>query len=598
MDYQLIITIAVIICAMIFFATELLSIDLVALCVMVVWVVAGILSPEESFAGFSNSATLTVAAMFILSDALLRSGIIQVIAPITARLFSKSFGAAVFGMSIGTSSISAFINNTPVVATLIPIVSKSAKKLQMEPNKFLIPLSYGAILGGSCTLLGTSTNLLVAGIAANNKATQINLFTMTPIGLVFVAVGLIYLIFISKYLLPKKSKRKTLEDDNSIKTFFTEVQINKLSEDKKGATIQELFEEKDLKVEVKRLKRGDEIENNPSPSKILQEKDVLLISGAMDKVRQVIEDNDLSIRSNINEKSFPEEGTKMVEVIIMPRTQLVGKKLKNVNFLKNYQARVLAIRQRGKRKFSNLENLRLKIGDVLLLQTNENGYELLKNDENNPNAPFLSVKETAVEIPQKKNLYLTCSVVLGVIVLASLNILPIVIAAWAGVAILVIFRILSMTDTYQAIDWKVIFLLAGSLSFGAAMKSSGLTQIIAEYLMSFLKDTGGQMMIIATLYLITMVFTEIMSNNAAAALLAPVVIALAQIMGLNTTPLLITVMMAGSASFMTPIGYQTNTMVYSAGNYKFTDFFKVGAPLSLLLWITASTLIPIIYPLQ
>jgi di/tricarboxylate transporter len=421
---------------------------------------------------------------------------------------------------------------------------------------------------------------------------------MTPIGLVFVVVGLFYLIFISKYLLPKKSKRKTLEDDNSIKTFFTEVQINKLSEDKKGATIQELFEEKDLKVEVKRLKRGDEIENNPSPSKILQEKDVLLISGAMDKVRQVIEDNDLSIRSNINEKSFPEEGTKMVEVIIMPRTQLVGKKLKNVNFLKNYQARVLAIRQRGKRKFSNLENLRLKIGDVLLLQTNENGYELLKNDEKNPNAPFLSVRETAVEIPQKKNLYLTCSVVLGVILLASLNILPIVIAAWAGVAILVIFRILSMTDTYQAIDWKVIFLLAGSLSFGAAMKSSGLTQIIAEYLMSFLKDTGGQMMIIATLYLITMVFTEIMSNNAAAALLAPVVIALAQIMGLNTTPLLITVMMAGSASFMTPIGYQTNTMVYSAGNYKFTDFFKVGAPLSLLLWITASILIPIIYPLH
>jgi di/tricarboxylate transporter len=276
----------------------------------------------------------------------------------------------------------------------------------------------------------------------------------------------------------------------------------------------------------------------------------------------------------------------------------VGKKLKNVNFLKNYQARVLAIRQRGKRKFSNLENLRLKIGDVLLLQTNENGYELLKNDEKNPNAPFLSVRETAVEIPQKKNLYLTCSVVLGVILLASLNILPIVIAAWAGVAILVIFRILSMTDTYQAIDWKVIFLLAGSLSFGAAMKSSGLTQIIAEYLMSFLKDTGGQMMIIATLYLITMVFTEIMSNNAAAALLAPVVIALAQIMGLNTTPLLITVMMAGSASFMTPIGYQTNTMVYSAGNYKFTDFFKVGAPLSLLLWITASILIPIIYPLH
>ncbi len=598
MDTQLIITIAILTIAVILFTTELLRVDVVAICAMAAWSITGVLTPEESFSGFSNPATLTVAAMFIMSEALLKSGVIQIIAPYMTKLFNKSFGKAILGMSLGTGAISAFINNTPIVATFIPIVVKSAKSLKLAPGKFLIPLSYGAILGGSCTLLGTSTNLLVAGIANNYGAEKIGIFTMTPIGLIFAGAGILYLVFISKYLLPDVSKRPSLEENVEIKTFLTEVELRDLSNEKEAITIEKLFTKKDLDVTVKRLKRGNKVINNPEPETVLASADILLISGAMDKVKNVINDENLFIVNSLDNKSFPDEETQIVEVIVMSGTGLVDRKVKHINFLNRYQSEILAIRQRGRKRFSNLEDTRLRLGDVLLLQTNNNGLIQLLETEKMNNAPFMFVSQSTLKQARKRDLLKTALILLTLITLATLNILPIVTAAWAGVATLVIMNIIKMSDAYRAIDWKVIFLLAGSLSFGAAMTKSGLTKIIAENLMTLLENTGGAIVIIASLYLITMIFTELMSNNAAAALLAPLAIALAQVMELNATPLLITVMMAGSASFMTPIGYQTNTMVYSAGNYKFTDFFKVGAPLSLLLWILAAIMIPIIYPLK
>ena len=596
LDMELTITIALIVTAMILFATELLRIDLVALGAMCLWVVFGILSPEESFSGFANPAVLTVAAMFILSDALIKAGVIQLIAPITNKLFDRSMRSAVFGMSLGTGTISAFINNTPVVATLIPIISKSAKKLNLQPTKFLIPLSYGAILGGCCTLFGTSTNLLVAGIASSNEAAKIDIFTITPIGLIFFAIGLIYLAFFSKYFLPDRKAQSSLKEDTEIKKFITEVVIKSLPSEKEDTTIEKLFSQKDINVQVLRLKRDSDIIKDPDTSTLLLPEDTLLISGAMSKVKKVINDHDLQIVSKMEDKSFPDEESCVIEVIVLPGRQLVDKKLKNLDFLEKYQSSVIAIQQKGKRKFTDLENARLKVGDILLLQTNQQGYKALQETEKKQNAPFLSVRQSPIESYDTSNIAIISGIIFGAVLLASFKLLPIVIAAWSAVVVIAALNITNMTDMYRAIDWKVIFLLAGSLSFGTAMKASGLSSIIAEQLTSLAQNYLGPTLIVASLYLVTMLFTEIMSNNAAAALLAPIAIALANAMDISTTPLLITVMLAGSASFLTPIGYQTNTMVYSAGDYRFPDFFKVGAPLSLSLWITASISIPLIYP--
>ncbi|WP_375580847.1 SLC13 family permease [Marivirga tractuosa] len=595
MELSFLITILVILTAIVLFATEAVRVDLVAIGVMVLWIVFGVLEPEESFKGFANSATLTVTAMFILSSALIRGGVIKLLAPLTTRLFNKSYSGAILGMSSGVGLLSAFINNTPVVATFIPIVSKAAKKLNLHPTKFLIPLSYGAILGGTCTLIGTSTNLLVAGIAKDKGFDEIGLFTMTPIGLVFLVIGLLYLMFIGKHLLPKESQVKPLQDESQITKFLTEVKIQELPDEKKGISIEELFAVKDLSFEVQELKRGDESIKNPKMDTRLQTGDVMLIKGELDKVKKVVADKHLSIVKSITDKYFPEEETKVVEVIIMPGTHLVDKKLKNIGFLKNYHSHLLAIRHRGKRKFSDMENIRLKVGDILLLQTSKEGYELLQKAESNPNAPFLSIKETDLNIPNKRKLYISAGVLALVILTATFNILPIVASAWAGVFLLGAFRIISMTDAYRSIDWQVIFLLAGSLSFGTAMEKSGLNEWLVTHLTSFTENELAPFIIIGVIYLMTMIFTEIMSNNAAAALMAPLSMAIAEALGFSPLPFLIAVMIAGSASFMTPIGYQTNTMVYSAGNYEFKDFFKIGAPLGVIFWIIASLLIPIFY---
>jgi len=595
MELSSIITILVIVSAVVLFATEAVRVDLVAIGVMVLWIVFGILSPEESFRGFANSATLTVTAMFILSSALIRAGVIKLLAPLATKLFNKSYSGAILGMSSGVGLLSAFINNTPVVATFIPIVSKAARRLNLHPTKFLIPLSYGAILGGTCTLIGTSTNLLVAGIAQDKGVNEIGLFTMTPIGLVFLAVGLLYLMFIGKHLLPKESKSEPLQDESQIKTFLTEIKIQDLPDDKQEVSIEELFKEKDLSFEVEELKRGDEIVEKPEMSKVLQPDDIMLIKGELEKVKQVVADQHLSIVKSITDKNFPNEETKVVEVIVMPGSQLVDKKLGNVSFLKNYHSHLLAIRHRGKRKFTDMENIRLKIGDILLLQTSNRGYELLQKAESNPNAPFLSIRESELDIPDKRKLYISGGILALVILAATFNIVPIVASAWAGVFLLGLFRVISMTDAYRSIDWQVIFLLSGSLSFGAAMDKSGLNDWLVSNLTSFTESQIAPFLIIAMVYLLTMVFTEIMSNNAAAALMAPISMAIAQALGFNSLPFLIAVMMAGSASFMTPIGYQTNTMVYSAGNYQFKDFFKIGALLGFMFWIIASLLIPVFY---
>jgi len=595
MELSFLITILIILSAIILLATEAVRVDLVAIGVMVLWVVFGVLKPEESFKGFANSATLTVVAMFILSSALIRSGVIKLLAPLATRLFNKSYSGAVLGMSSGVGLMSAFINNTPVVATFIPIVSKAAKKLNLHPTKFLIPLSYGAILGGTCTLIGTSTNLLVAGIAKDNGFSEIGLFTMTPIGLVFLGVGLLYLMFGGKHLLPKESEIKPLQDESQIKTFLTEIQIKELPDEKRGVSIEGLFEEKDLTFEVQELKRKDKSIRNPKMSTKLQTGDVMLIKGELDKVKKVVADQHVSIVKSITDKYFPEEETKVVEVIIMPGTELVDKKLSTISFLKNYHSHLLAIRHRGKRKFTEMENIRLKVGDILLLQTSRKGYELLQKAESNPNAPFLSIRESDLDIPDKKKLYISAGVLGLVILTATFNILPIVVSAWAGVFLLGAFRIISMTDAYQSIDWQVIFLLAGSLSFGTAMEKSGLNEWLVTHLISFTDSQTTPFIMIGVIYLMTMIFTEIMSNNAASALMAPLSMAMADALGFSPMPFLIAVMIAGSASFMTPIGYQTNTMVYSAGNYEFKDFFKIGAPLGIIFWIIASLLIPVFY---
>jgi di/tricarboxylate transporter len=591
------ITLFVILAAVILFVTEALRVDIVAIGIMVALVVGGVISPETSLKGFANNAVITIAALFVISDALIKTGLLDYILPYFKKLLSKSYALGVTGMGAAVGSISAFINNTPVVATFIPIVSTAAKETDRSPSKYLIPLSYAAILGGTCTLIGTSTNLLVSGIAQDHGLDGFSLFLLTPIGLVFFVIGLIYLVTLGKKLLPTAEVMEHYEEYGQVKEFLTELEVTSELPANKN-TIGQLFEDAQGKVKIHLLKRDEEIIEDPDVDVKLNLDDQLLISSPMKLFEDFITSDSISITDTFKDKAFPQRGTKLVEIIILPNSDLTNRKLSQAEFLKQHDANILAIRSRGKDVGGNLEEVRLQAGDILLLQTNEEGYESLRKLESQRHSPFLSMRETNIRTLDKSKLFITGATLIGVIALATSGVLPISISALAGVFVLGAFNVINMHDAYRSIDWKVIVLLAGALSLGAAMDQSGLSNMIGQFLVDFIGTAYGPAVIIAALYLSTALLTEVMSNNASAALMAPIAISVSQTLELNAIPFLVTIAIAGSASFITPIGYQTNTMVYSAGSYKFADFSKVGTPLMIILWTTASLLIPIFYPLS
>ena len=605
MSIEAIITIIVILLAFVLFATERLSVDHVAIGIMVTFALTGVLTPLESFEGFANSATLIVAAMFVLGNALIRTGIIESIGPFFTKLMSTNHHRSIFSLTFISGSISAFINNTPVVATFIPVITNAARKTGKHPSKYLIPLSFGAIFGGSCTLIGTSTNLLVDGIAESSGLEGFNMFLFAPLGLIFFLVGVTYLVLFSKKLLPERAASMEVADESSVKDYLTEIKvIARLNEYKEGEKkaeasirISDVFEEKkEGEVIVEQLVRNGEITKQPDLEFKLKENDVLLVRGDLVRIKKILNNDLLEMTESFGDLEFPEEETKAIEIVILPNSHLVNRRLDSLDFFDRYHARVLAIRHRGKQKINDLGNTILQAGDVLLLQTNDKGYEMLYKVERKRSAPFLSLSESGIDKINSKRLITVGAIIALVIVLASLNIVPLVVGAFGGIFLLVLSGIISMENAYQSIDWRVIFLLAGALSLGAAMNKTGLSEQLASLIQTNIAANFGPIAVVSALYLITSILTEVMSNNAAAALLAPIAISLSQSMGINAIPFLMAITFAGSASFMTPIGYQTNTMVYSVGNYTFKDFFRIGFPLNLLFWILATILIPIIYP--
>lgn len=597
MSFEEITTIVIIILAIILFATEYLSVDLVGVLIICSLILSGVLDPEEGVKGFANSATVTVAAMFVLSEALLKTGFLDVVYPTIKKLFQKNYQITISSIMIGVGSISAFINNTPVVATLIPIISNAARKSGKTPSKYLIPLSYGAIFGGTCTLIGTSTNLLVSGIAEENGLEPFSMFLLFPLGIIFFITGVIYMNIVGAKLLPERLKKDSLESQFQTQEYLTEFKITHESPaiDK---TLEEVFIKNDLDVEILQIRRESISYDNPSDDFVLKENDVLFVRGDVEKIKQIIKRKGLELREYQTQEEGKSPEKYLLEVVILPNSQLVGKRLQDINFTEIFHSNVLAIRQSGRLKYKELNNLKLKSGDILLLQTSKKERQNILELESKRQAPFTSINEMLIGRLQKRKLFLVLFTVSAIVVLATLGIVDIMAGALAGIVFLNLTGVLTMNDTYRAIDWRVIFLLAGALSLGTAMQKTGIAADIGELLVFEIGSVYGTIVLISALYLTTSLLTEIMSNNAAVALLVPIAISISKTIYVDPTPLLMAITFAGSASFMTPVGYQTNTMVYSAGAYNFKDFLKIGTPLNIIFWILATFLIPIIYPLK
>ena len=597
MGADAIITLVVIGVALWLFVTEYYTVDVVALGIICALVLTGVISPREGVSGFANPATVTIASLFVISDAVIQSGLIRKMAPLFGRLLSFGRVRAIPGMSVLIGGLSAFINNTPIVATFIPVVSSAAERNGYPPSRYLIPLSYVAIFGGTCTLIGTSTNLLVSGIAEEAGETGFSMFQFLPMGLVFVFAGTLYLSFLGRKLVAERNPGGTFENAGRIHDFEVEAKIGEPSGNEE-CTVGSLFAANEGKkaVEVLEVRRGDMIHKHPDAEFALEKGDTLHLRGDMDRIESLIRKECLIAAKQSEGDHFGSERTKLVQLVLLPQSALRDRKLGEGRFLDRYRAEVLAVRSRGRERFSNLEDVVLRSGDILLLQTDEAGLDQLREAESHPEAPFLSLEYRDLKSVRPLRMWFVALLLVAVVAVAALGLISIMIAALTAVVILNLTRITTMQSTYRAIDWKVIFLIAGALSMGKAIESSGIAGLLGGFLVDGIGASWGPVAVVSALYLFTFLATEIMSNNAAAAIMAPIGIAAARAMEVSSTPLLLAVAFAGSASLSTPVGYQTNTMVYSAGNYRFTDFTRVGLPLNLVFWVLASCLIPVFYP--
>ena len=596
MGIDAIIVLCIIVIAVFFFVTEKLPVDLVGLLILVSLVVTGVLTPEEGVKGFSNPATLTVAAMFVLSGALFKTGAVNAIGPRLAEIIKWNYTFGLVTMMVAVAVISAFINNTPVVAVFIPIIIQAAEASKHSPSKFLIPLSYATIFGGTCTLIGTSTNILVSGIAVQSGLPGLSMFSFAPMGVIFVFIGIAYMAFWGKKLLPDREREQNLTKKFGMRDYLSEIVLLEGAKSV-GRKIMDSTLVKELELDIIEIRRDGSTFILPPLDMVLEVGDHLKVRCDVEKIKALKDRIMVQVKPRIklvnDELNSP--NTTLVELVISANSEFEGKTLNEVEFKRKYRAVALAIKTREEILHEKLTDVVLKAGDVLLAEVKKHRLEEFKKLEFRKETPFIIISEEGIINYDRKRFWLVAAIIIGVVITAVFDLLPIMISSLGAVCLLVLTKSFTMREVYNSIDWKVIFLLAGALSLGVAMENAGVANMLALDLVKYLGGYGP-VFILSALYLVTVILTELMSNNATAALIVPVAITTAKTLGLDPTPFIMAVAFAASASFMTPVGYQTNTMVYGAGGYKFKDFTKAGALLTVLFWLAATFLIPIIYP--
>ena len=588
MTYEIPLVFAVAVCAVLLFATEKLSVDVVAIVVMTVLLITKVITPEEGIAGFSNKATVTVGAMFIISAALFKTGAVRYLGKLTSNIFRKSYWTGLFTVTIAVGFFSAFINNTPVVAIFIPILLGVARDLKVSTSKLLMPMSFASMFGGVCTLIGTSTNILVSSIAEEAGQEAFSMFEFAPFGLMLFGIGMLYMFTVGIRLIPERRLEGDLIESFKLQEYITEVVLLE-NAPSVGKAIKDAPIAKEIELTIIEVHREKEVFSVPSPDMILQVGDILRVQCNLEKFQKMQEQEGILFKPQFKwrDRDVESDDTRLVEAVVALNSYLINKSLKELKFREEFGATVLALRHRGKLMREKLSEAAFNAGDSLLLEVKKERFNQLVR-----NPSFVITSEIEQERFRKSKLIPAVAIVFGVILTASLGILPIVVSAITGSILLVLVGCITMEEAYRAIEWRIIFLLAGVLTLGVALEKTGAARLVSDFIVENVGSWGNGVALVSAFFLLTSLLTGVMSNNATAALLAPIAIATADSLQLNSRPFLVAVTVAASASFMTPIGYQTNTLIYSPGQYKFSDFLRVGTPLNIIIWIAATLLIP------
>jgi di/tricarboxylate transporter len=576
--------------AVLLFVSDRLRSDLVAMLILGALLLTGTITPEEGFSGFGHPATVAVAAMLVLSAGLERTGAVAGVGELLAGLGRRSPRGALVGMMVAVGAISAFINNTAAVAILLPPVLTLARRIETSPSKLLIPLSFASLLGGMCTLIGTSTNLLVSSMAEAHGQPPIGMFELTGVGLVLAAAGLVYMATVGTRLLPDRGHGADLTEDFEVGRYLTELEIvpgSRLA----GCTLADSALS-ETGVDVLAVVRQGLTMTLPPANTVLEEGDVLWARSDLADMRQLRAAEWIKIRHGRvwGDQGLEAGDATIIEAVVAPGSILVGKSLEQSDFRNRFGATVLAIRHHDHIRHQRLASTPLSAGDALLIEAPKSQLAYLKRQRE-----FVVVSDVGPLDREPQRWLTALLIVAGVVVVAAAGLLHISAAAVAGAVLLVLTGCLRLEDAYRAVDWQVVFLLGGILPLGLALEKTGGADLLAGALIDGVGDLGP-LAILAALYLVTTVLTAFMSNTATAALLVPIGMTAAASLGIDPRPLLVTIAFGASASFMTPIGYQTNLLVYGPGSYRFSDYVKVGVPLTLLFWGLATLLIPIAWP--
>ena len=582
---EMAVVLGVVALALVLFVTEALPVDVTAILAAVVLVVlepwTGI-SPAEGISGFSSPATITVLAMLILSAGLGRTGVVQTLGS-RMRGFSGRSQFKQLLATIGVAGpVSGFINNTPVVAILVPVVSDLAHEGGVSPSKLLLPLSYASMLGGMLTLIGTSTNILASATAERLIGRGFSMFEFTWLGVVVLAVGSVYLLTLGVWLTPERIPAgEGYLEEYDVDDYLTEVVVNPDSP-LLGETVAAAFGRADAPeadVDVVQFVRDGHTFGEPLARKELRVGDRLRLRAARDTLAEVVDLDGLSVVGTPSEPDLGEadEEQTLVEVVVPSGSFLVGESLASATFRQRFDATVLAFRSRGTLVRDRMEDVEIQVGDTLLVQGPASSIDRLAATRE-----FIVAHEVDNPDYRREKAPIAVATILGVVALPALGLLDIVASALAGVVVMVLSGVIRPQELYETVDWQVIFLLAGVIPLGIALEQSGAAALIG----GLVAETATVLPPIGVLwvfYMTTALVTAVVSNNASVVLMLPVAVAAARDVGADPFAFVLAVTFAASTAFISPVGYQTNLFVYGPGGYKFADFVRVGTPLLLLL---------------